>query len=1697
MNVKKKWTIPVLFLSLFSPVFNGYGQKPDKPGGKPETPDLYKVPNTGSASISTCSGTVYDNGGTGNYADNSNGVLTILPGTKNKSVQLDFTSFDLEPYYDYLEVYNGNSTSAPLLGVFFNNPGKVTATNESGALTLKFFSDGSVNKSGFAATISCVTKVVSSNSKPDLFADGLAIIQNELVSGRNFTAEFKIKNAGDAVASQSNTGYYLSQDLKLSSGDKFLGAEVVPSVAAGASVSVKTDLNIPEGTATGDYYIIAVADYDNKINERRENNNISSLAIKIVPEFSDVYVSSVSLQQTEVLQNSYLTVSAIFGNKGNSIPVNVSGVAYLSADAVVDASDYLLGSLPFIYLPAGKDSSYYISGYVPENFPAGDYYVLTVVDPDNQISEPNEFNNTGITKTTVKVVPGFADLIPSLYTNSSSVYAGNYLYLTAYMHNGGNKLANEIYAGYYLSSDNVIDSTDILLGEEFTQYIYPGSYNRYDKYLFIPANIKGGTYNLIYKADINDQVTESNEQNNIAIAGIEILDYLPDLSIGNISLPSSEISLNSKVPVSFTNFNTGSGIAYNFKSSVYLSADSTLDVADILVGQDSTGYLYYFSSEYKNSELTIPSGINTGSYYLLFAIDSESSVDEINEGNNITAYGINIAPVSLNQVVPSTGNMSVTTCGGKVFDHAGTGYYSNYVDGTLTIYPEVAGNKIKLDFTAFELETCCDYLAIYDGSSTDSRLIEYFRYNPGTVYATNESGALTLRFHSDGSIVYQGFEAEISCIESVPYPDLSINSIGLSDSVITPQSYFTVGLVVENTGNVRSNPNYAALYLSSDSVYDSSDILLNSVFVPSVSVGDSVNVAISAYIQEGNLTGNYNLIAKIDYSGNVNESDESNNEASVGIKINPLPYDLVISDVYASDSAAGLGANVWVSYYLQNNSGYYVPSVKTGMYLSADSLLDTGDIFLNYSEKYSLYPYDGNQIGAGITIPDSIQTGSYYVLFAADYDNLYTETAETNNFASLRLEVVEPTVDFTFNYLIVPDSAIYPGNQTYVQVYIDNKGSIRSNTGSVNFYLSKDNIVDSTDAMIGSFNTSIGQSFPEVYGVYTIIPATADTGKYYLIGQIDAYNEIAETDENNNQLSAEVYVYPASRDLSVSDLVISGFPHSGGYLLGNYTLHNNGAMPTSGFYTYFYLSQDAVLDSNDTYLTYNYMWNMSGHESVSQSLGLYLPPDLSYGNYNIIASADYYNYIAEDDETNNTTSAVITVEPSKVDFVLSDIRIADSLFKPGSAVVQFAVENSGNDLGYLYTGYYLSADTILDASDRVLKEEFTDYVYAGSKRGFYSYIYIPQDVEDGRYYVILKSDYSEIYSEDNESDNISFAPFNVISAVYDLSFAQVSGVSGAAGQLADLTYTISNYGNKNEFGAYAGLYISEDNVLDLNDYYLGDNYFYVNNSGIANVQTQIFIPYKLQSGNYKLLLIADPGGNLPETDELNNMYVADLIVYDSQSDLIASQLQLSSDVVISGSSVDLSYLVSSTFPGGVYSEYGFYLSADDSLESSDRLIAGDAFTIFSDTLQDFRYFRIYFDSVPAGNYKLFLKADPNDYLIETNEFNNVLVADITVIASDSAFARSGEVSSSASAEVYPNPTEGQFTLNIKNVNNEISALANITIYNAAGHVIESRTETVSASGFSSSFDLAGFAKGIYAVKVELNGKVETHKVVVE
>ncbi|MDR2010127.1 MAG: gliding motility-associated C-terminal domain-containing protein [Bacteroidales bacterium] len=117
------------------------------------------VPQTGNATYTGCSFTVYDHAGpTGNYANYCNGYVIIYSNDPNSLFQISGT-YSGETCCDYLRIYDGAGTTSPsvqLWGGLFGNQTIPPLIASSGAITISFTSDVSSVGPGFALEVECI-----------------------------------------------------------------------------------------------------------------------------------------------------------------------------------------------------------------------------------------------------------------------------------------------------------------------------------------------------------------------------------------------------------------------------------------------------------------------------------------------------------------------------------------------------------------------------------------------------------------------------------------------------------------------------------------------------------------------------------------------------------------------------------------------------------------------------------------------------------------------------------------------------------------------------------------------------------------------------------------------------------------------------------------------------------------------------------------------------------------------------------------------------------------------------------------------------------------------------------------------------------------------------------------------------------------------------------------------------------------------------------------------------------------------------------------------------------------------------------------------------------------------------------------------------------------------------------------------------
>ncbi len=217
VSVTPFFSSPTTWVTVFTNSYSIGGLNPNayyKIRVRPLCPGLTATSNVkifATMPVNACANTPFtDTGVGGNYTNNELWTRTMFPSGNGLKIKVTFTSFNLETDYDYLYIYDGpddgfypDMTAGGLTGNTLPPP--FTATDVSGALTFKFFSDPGVVASGWNAVITCVgtlgletNNFIDFSYSPNPTTGNVAIISNtqiKEIAVYNITGQLLYKNS--------------------------------------------------------------------------------------------------------------------------------------------------------------------------------------------------------------------------------------------------------------------------------------------------------------------------------------------------------------------------------------------------------------------------------------------------------------------------------------------------------------------------------------------------------------------------------------------------------------------------------------------------------------------------------------------------------------------------------------------------------------------------------------------------------------------------------------------------------------------------------------------------------------------------------------------------------------------------------------------------------------------------------------------------------------------------------------------------------------------------------------------------------------------------------------------------------------------------------------------------------------------------------------------------------------------------------------------------------------------------------------------------------------------------------------------------------------------------------------------------------------------------------------------------------------
>ncbi|MED5374945.1 MAG: CARDB domain-containing protein, partial [Candidatus Thermoplasmatota archaeon] len=530
------------------------------------------------------------------------------------------------------------------------------------------------------------------------------------------------------------------------------------------------------------------------------------------------------------------------------------------------------------------------------------FSVLLALAPVSKVKELSQ--NDVVMETVARSSPDLT--VDYLSASWTSADAGDSKSISTRIKNDGSSSSGSFRWGLYLSTDRTITTSDLLLDDWSQSSISSGSTRSSTKTVTIPSSITGGYYYVGMIVDINNQVSESDENNNYdydsgRVRVYELPDLVPRTTSSSCSTPTtgtvgdyltSSISIQYENDVSSTHGqSTGA-----FYWAMYLSTDSTITTSDTQVGSDQ--YSSSLSSgSYRTDSLSsstrIPSSMNAGTYYWGYILDVDSDVDEVSESNNARTCN----QITLQEDLPDLEAASVSTSSSSAImgdtitvqyrinnigtDYSGSFYWKLYLstDSTITTSDTFVDEFSESSISGGSYRSGYEYnVPIPTGM------------NPGYYYlgliADNRDGVNEL--DETNNIVSSSSRIDIE----EPADLVPDNPSGPSTAQAGQQ--VSISWRVDNIGDDTSGWFYWEMYLSTDSTITTSDMKLGSTQQASSISGGSYRSGTYSPTLPGNLAqGTYYFGIIVDSTSRVSEGDETNNvEVGNSLYITVPDYDL-------------------------------------------------------------------------------------------------------------------------------------------------------------------------------------------------------------------------------------------------------------------------------------------------------------------------------------------------------------------------------------------------------------------------------------------------------------------------------------------------------------------------------------------------------------------------------------------------------------------------------------------------------------------------------------------------------------------------------------------------------------------------------------------------------------------------------------
>jgi len=302
------------------------------------------------------------------------------------------------------------------------------------------------------------------------------------------------------------------------------------------------------------------------------------------------------------------------------------------------------------------------------------------------------------------------------------------------------------------------------------------------------------------------------------------------------------------------------------------------------------------------------------------------------------------------------------------------------------------------------------------------------------------------------------------------------------------------------------------------------------------------------------------------------------------------------------------------------------------------------------------------------------------------------------------------------------------------------------------------------------------------------------------------------------------------------------------------------------------------------------------------------------------------------------------------------------------------------------TGFYLSPNTTIDASDFNLGTRDVPSLAPGATNSAATVLTVPSNIGVGNYYLLAKADVAGAVTESNESNNVKMG--SIIAVGPDLMVQTLTAPStAAAGSTISISDATKNQGAGSASASTTSFFLSSNVLLEDTDTPVGTRSIGTLAPNTASTGTSVLtIPSGTVAGTYYVIAKADGPGAVQETQELNNVKF---------STAIKVGLVESSTSVPTAAGAGFPLTVTDTVKNQGSGTAGpsttsFYLSTNFSLDSTDTFLGSRSVPSLGAGLTNAGSTTV---TIPPGTelgtYYILVSSDDTNAVAESAETNNV------------------------------------------------------------------------------------------------------------